>query len=263
MLVDLIEDCDQILVMSVNPGFGGQRSSTSRWASCEQSRALIDARNPDCDLEVDGGIGRENIERSSRPVPTSIVMGSSIFGAPDPRRRTALLRALAAAGRRSLTEDQLVAAIRDIVEAPARLGDATRAARDRRRCRGVATVALASQRHYDGCARRRRPLLVGADERARRRPPRDGIKPLRRCGDGREPGARVVAFGVRPIPTQSGSSRRIAGIDALARGHGARDRGRRHRARAGVSTFAITVVGEVSPTRLKRVPASLRATPRA
>ena len=47
-------------------------------------RALIDARNPDCDLEVDGGIGIENIERAVEAGATMLIAGSSIFGAADP-----------------------------------------------------------------------------------------------------------------------------------------------------------------------------------
>ncbi len=65
MLVDLIEDCDQILVMSVNPGFGGQSFIERALVKLAQVRALIDERNPACELEVDGGIGRANIERAA------------------------------------------------------------------------------------------------------------------------------------------------------------------------------------------------------
>jgi ribulose-phosphate 3-epimerase len=84
MLVDLIEECDQILVMSVNPGFGGQRFIERALVKLREVRALIDARNPDCDLEVDGGIGAENIERAVEAGATMLIAGNSIFGAPDP-----------------------------------------------------------------------------------------------------------------------------------------------------------------------------------
>jgi ribulose-phosphate 3-epimerase len=47
-------------------------------------RALIDARNPKCDLEVDGGIGTENIERAVEAGATMLIAGSSVFGAADP-----------------------------------------------------------------------------------------------------------------------------------------------------------------------------------
>jgi ribulose-phosphate 3-epimerase len=84
MLVDLIEECDQILVMSVNPGFGGQAFIERALVKLREARALIDARNPDCDLEVDGGIGVENIERAVEAGATMLIAGSSVFGASDP-----------------------------------------------------------------------------------------------------------------------------------------------------------------------------------
>jgi ribulose-phosphate 3-epimerase len=84
MLVDLIEECDQILIMSVNPGFGGQAFIERALVKLREARALIDARNPDCDLEVDGGIGIENIERAVEAGATMLIAGSSVFGAVDP-----------------------------------------------------------------------------------------------------------------------------------------------------------------------------------
>ncbi len=84
MLVDLIEECDQILVMSVNPGFGGQAFIERALVKLREVRALIDARNPQCDLEVDGGIGAQNIERAVEAGATMLIAGSSVFGAPDP-----------------------------------------------------------------------------------------------------------------------------------------------------------------------------------
>jgi ribulose-phosphate 3-epimerase len=96
MLEDLIEDADMVLIMSVNPGFGGQRFLPIALRKLEQTRALIDARNPECALEVDGGVGRENIAAVVAAGANVIVMGSSIFGAPDPGAELRYLRALAA-----------------------------------------------------------------------------------------------------------------------------------------------------------------------
>jgi ribulose-phosphate 3-epimerase len=84
MLVDLIEECDQILVMSVNPGFGGQSFIERALVKLAEVRALTDARNPDCDIEVDGGIGQANIERAVAAGATMLVAGNSIFSAEDP-----------------------------------------------------------------------------------------------------------------------------------------------------------------------------------
>ena len=96
MLEDLIEDCDLILIMSVNPGFGGQKFIERAFTKLAQARALIDARNPACELEVDGGIGAKNIERAVEAGATVLVAGSSIFDTADP---AAALRDLASAAR--------------------------------------------------------------------------------------------------------------------------------------------------------------------
>jgi len=85
MLVDLIEECDQILVMSVNPGFGGQAFIERALVKLREVRAMIDERNPACDLEVDGGIGLQNIERAVEAGATMLIAGSSVYGAPDPQ----------------------------------------------------------------------------------------------------------------------------------------------------------------------------------
>ena len=84
MLVDLIEECDQILVMSVNPGFGGQAFIERALVKLREVRALCAERNPDCDIEVDGGIGTANIERAVDAGATMLIAGSSIYAQPDP-----------------------------------------------------------------------------------------------------------------------------------------------------------------------------------
>jgi ribulose-phosphate 3-epimerase len=84
MLVDIIEDIDLLLVMSVNPGFGGQPFIERALVKLAEARALIDARNPSCLLEVDGGIGLANIERAVEAGATVLVAGSSVFAAADP-----------------------------------------------------------------------------------------------------------------------------------------------------------------------------------
>jgi ribulose-phosphate 3-epimerase len=95
MLEDVIEDLDLLLIMSVNPGFGGQKFIPNALRKLREARALIDDRNPGCDLEVDGGIGRENIVEAVRAGARAIVMGSSIFGAADPARELGELKRIA------------------------------------------------------------------------------------------------------------------------------------------------------------------------
>lgn len=96
MLEDVIEDCDLVLVMSVNPGFGGQAFLPRSLAKLQTARALIDARNPGCDLQVDGGIGRGNAAAAAAAGATVLVAGSSVFGAADPEAEVRALRALLA-----------------------------------------------------------------------------------------------------------------------------------------------------------------------
>ncbi len=95
MLADLIEDIDLILIMSVNPGFGGQAYIPNSLKKVREARALIDAHNPACELEIDGGIGRKNIAEVVAAGVDVVVMGSSIFGAADPAAELRELRALA------------------------------------------------------------------------------------------------------------------------------------------------------------------------
>jgi ribulose-phosphate 3-epimerase len=96
MLECVIDVCDLVLIMTVNPGFGGQAFIPNSLAKIRAARALIDARNPGCELEVDGGIGRANIAAVVEAGARTIVMGSSIFGAADPAGEVQALRRLAA-----------------------------------------------------------------------------------------------------------------------------------------------------------------------
>ena len=83
-LVDLVEELDRVLVMSVNPGFGGQSFIERALAKIGEVRALLDARNPACEIEVDGGIGLDNVERAVRAGANVLVAGNSVFAADDP-----------------------------------------------------------------------------------------------------------------------------------------------------------------------------------
>ena len=84
MLQDIVGDLDLLLVMSVNPGFGGQSFIARSLAKLREARALIDSVNPACELEVDGGIGKENIQQVVAAGARVIVMGNSIFNTPHP-----------------------------------------------------------------------------------------------------------------------------------------------------------------------------------
>ena len=70
---------DQVLVMSVNPGFGGQRFIQTMTSKLRRTRKLLDEFNPTCDLEVDGGIGIGNIRDVQRNGANVIVVGSAVY----------------------------------------------------------------------------------------------------------------------------------------------------------------------------------------
>jgi ribulose-phosphate 3-epimerase len=93
MLVDLLGEVDRVLVMSVNPGFGGQSFIEHALAKIAEVRALLDEVNPAAEIEVDGGIGLENLERAVQAGANVLVAGHSVFGAADP---PATLRAMRA-----------------------------------------------------------------------------------------------------------------------------------------------------------------------
>lgn len=79
----VIDKLDLILIMSVNPGFGGQHFIPSTLRKIEQVRRIIDASGKDIRLEVDGGIKADNIRRAADAGADTFVAGSAIFGQPD------------------------------------------------------------------------------------------------------------------------------------------------------------------------------------
>jgi ribulose-phosphate 3-epimerase len=89
----MIEEIDLVLIMSVNPGFGGQGFIDSALRKIEQARKRIDVSGRDIRLEVDGGIKGENIARVAAAGADTFVAGSAIFGKPDYRAVIAGMRA--------------------------------------------------------------------------------------------------------------------------------------------------------------------------
>ena len=79
----VIDDIDLILIMSVNPGFGGQSFIDSALRKIEAVRKRIEACGKDIRLEVDGGIKVDNIRRVADAGADAFVAGSAIFGKPD------------------------------------------------------------------------------------------------------------------------------------------------------------------------------------
>jgi ribulose-phosphate 3-epimerase len=96
----VLDQLDLVLIMSVNPGFGGQSFIPGALEKLRRVRALIDASGRDIRLEVDGGVKADNIGEIARAGADAFVAGSAIFNAPDyadviARMRAAVAGALA------------------------------------------------------------------------------------------------------------------------------------------------------------------------
>lgn len=87
-----LKDIDMVLVMSVEPGFGGQKFMAEQMDTVRAVRALIDQHNPACRLEVDGGIDPDTIVPALAAGADTFVAGSSVFGKADRAGAIAALR---------------------------------------------------------------------------------------------------------------------------------------------------------------------------
>ena len=83
-LEDIIADLDLVLVMSVNPGFGGQKFIENTYRKLDALRDLREQRGSKALLEVDGGVGVDNVEKLVAHGADVLVAGNSVFGAKDP-----------------------------------------------------------------------------------------------------------------------------------------------------------------------------------
>ena len=94
-LEDIAADVDFVLVMSVNPGFGGQTFIPHSETKLREVRALLDRHGSQASIEIDGGIDATNIARVVAAGAQIIVAGAAIFNTPDPERATRELKAAA------------------------------------------------------------------------------------------------------------------------------------------------------------------------
>ena len=84
VLDEVVDDVDLVLVMSVNPGFGGQRYLASATDKIRRVREILDRRHSKAALEVDGGITVETIATAWRAGADTFVAGTAVFDQPDP-----------------------------------------------------------------------------------------------------------------------------------------------------------------------------------
>jgi ribulose-phosphate 3-epimerase len=93
VLEHVLDKIDMVLIMSVNPGFGGQKFIASALDKLREARALIDASGREIRLEIDGGVKVENIGEIAAAGADTFVAGSAIFGSDDYAATIAAMKA--------------------------------------------------------------------------------------------------------------------------------------------------------------------------
>ena len=94
VLDEIITDVDLVLIMSVNPGFGGQKFIESSVQKVSQLKKLIDARNLDVIIEVDGGVNLETGKKLAEAGASALVAGSFVFNSDSPTQTIERLKQL-------------------------------------------------------------------------------------------------------------------------------------------------------------------------
>ena len=94
-LDEIVDFCDMILIMSVNPGFGGQEFISTSFEKVRKLRQLLDQRNPKVLIEIDGGIGLSNVSEAVSSGVDIVVAVTAIFGTQDPGSRFREMQRLA------------------------------------------------------------------------------------------------------------------------------------------------------------------------
>jgi ribulose-phosphate 3-epimerase len=89
---EVVKDLDLLLIMSVNPGFGGQKYIPASTDKIQRARALLDLRRSSATLEVDGGIDVKTIKEAWMAGADTFVAGQAVFGQPDPAAAINALR---------------------------------------------------------------------------------------------------------------------------------------------------------------------------
>lgn len=94
---EIVADIDLLLVMTVNPGFGGQKFIRNALPKISRARDMLDAAGSGATLEVDGGISRDTIGQAHAAGADTFVAGNAVFSARDPRAEIGALRNACAA----------------------------------------------------------------------------------------------------------------------------------------------------------------------
>ena len=84
VLEDIIQECDMVLLMSVNPGFGGRSFIENTYNKIIQLKELINRKNPSCLIEIDGGVSLKNYKKLIEFGADALVAGNAVFGTENP-----------------------------------------------------------------------------------------------------------------------------------------------------------------------------------
>lgn len=102
LLTDILSELDMVLIMSVNPGFGGQAFIKNTLAKISRLRAMANIVNPNLLIEVDGGVGLHNTAALSSAGANVLVAGNAVFGAASPREMISSMKNLSASAINSI-----------------------------------------------------------------------------------------------------------------------------------------------------------------
>ena len=94
VLEDIVADLDLVLIMSVNPGFGGQKFIENTYSKVEQLRNLIDRKNSTAKIQIDGGVALDNYQTLISKGADVLVAGNTIFAAQNPTETIRLLKVI-------------------------------------------------------------------------------------------------------------------------------------------------------------------------
>lgn len=94
LLEDIISELDYVLLMSVNPGFGGQSFIHNSYKKIKQLRQMIEQQNPKCLIQVDGGVNTQNAKSLYEAGANVLVAGNAVFGSDNPIAAIATIKGI-------------------------------------------------------------------------------------------------------------------------------------------------------------------------
>ena len=107
VLEEVLSKCHHVLIMSVNPGFGGQEFISTSFEQVRKLRSLIDSKGLDVKIQIDGGIGLHNVKEAVQSGVDILIAGSAIFRADKPKQVLLQMKQIADEGQGFRSEDAI------------------------------------------------------------------------------------------------------------------------------------------------------------